>query len=61
MERRFRPDYWIAPDVYDWQTGGRQLSEEERKVARRLVKADEASFKEGRGSKEIEAVETGSE
>jgi hypothetical protein len=24
--------------AFDWQTGGRQLSEEERKVARRMVR-----------------------
>ena len=61
VERRFRPDYWIAPDIYDWQTGGRQLSEEERKIARRLVKADETSSQTRRGSKEAETLETSGE
>lgn len=26
--------------AFDWQTGGRQLSEEERKVARRMIKSE---------------------
>lgn len=58
---RHRPDAWIAPDVYDWQTGGRQLSEEERKIARRLAPSHAASFKESSSEEKAEALERGGE
>lgn len=58
---RYRPEYWSAPDIYDWQTGGRQLSEEERKFARRLVKSDEASFEKSHREEKAAALEAGGE
>jgi hypothetical protein len=28
--------YWVPSSAFDWETGGRALSEEERRIARRL-------------------------
>lgn len=33
---RFRPQPWTPDLPFDWATGGRQLSEEELKIAKRL-------------------------
>lgn len=41
--------------MYDWQTGGRQLSEEERKIARWLAKSSPVEKMDGR--REAEKVE----
>ena len=37
---RFEPIPWEPDLPFDWATGGRQLSEEELKIARRMVKEE---------------------
>ena len=39
MKSRYAPDPWEPNLPFDWATGGRQLSEEERQIARRLARA----------------------
>lgn len=38
---RYQPIYWEPAERFDWQTGGRALSEAEIKVLRRLLDDDE--------------------
>lgn len=38
---RFRPQPWDPNLPFDWATDGRQLSEEERQIARRLDEQNE--------------------
>lgn len=37
---RFQPEPWEPNLPFDWATGGRQLSEEELKIARRLEREE---------------------
>lgn len=40
LPQRFLPDPWEPNLPFDWATGGRQLSEEELKIARQLQREE---------------------